>query len=57
MLHQAHYGNVNWNQNWNQQVGQMGQNPMPPVGPNVGSWGSYGGNMAGAQQWGLNKFI
>ena len=52
MMHQGHYANVNWNQNWSQQGGQMGQNPLQNVGPNAASWGSYGGNMQGVQQWG-----
>ncbi len=52
MMHQGHYGNANWNQNWNQQAGPLGQNPMQPVAGNAASWGSYGGNMQGVQQWG-----
>jgi hypothetical protein len=54
MMHQGHYGNANWNQNWNQQAGP---NPMQPVAGNAASWGSYGGNMQGVQQWGYSLFL
>ena len=48
--HQQHYGNMNWNQNWNAANGVA----MQTGAPNNGNWGTP---YAGAQQWGISNLF